>query len=110
MSAKRQKRTLLPLDIWQLEAASRDRPKNHSLMGCYASSRPLLDEFFSLLAPSFASRSFRKRSVLRASSSRSSSCSSFNERFVGAVGFFSIFASWVNGLGCCARFIGALGF
>src|SRR6476620_1138018 len=80
--------------------------KHHSLMACCASSRPLLDGFFSRSAASFASRSLRKRSVLWARSSRSSSCSSFNERFVGALGFFSIVAPCDR----CARFIGALGF
>src|SRR5262249_30786282 len=58
MSAKCQKRTLLPLDIWQLEAASRISSgpliKKHSLMACCASSRPLLDGFFSRSAASFA--------------------------------------------------------
>src|SRR5262245_23148678 len=58
MSALCQKRTLLPLDIWQLEAASRISSgrliKKHSLMACCASSRPLLDGFFSRSAASFA--------------------------------------------------------
>jgi hypothetical protein len=115
MSAKCQKRTLLPLDVWQLVGSIEDRlrstnQKHHSLMACCASSRPLLDGFFSRSAASFASRSLRKRSVFWARSSRSSSCSSFNERFVGALGFFSIVASCVNVFGRCARFIGALGF
>src|SRR4029078_5929499 len=79
-------------------------------MACCASSRPLLDGFFSRSAASFASRSLRKRSVFWARSSRSSSCSFFNERFVGALGFSSIVASLVSGFGRCARFIGALGF
>ena len=79
-------------------------------MACCASSRPLLDGFFSRSAASFASRSLRKRSVFWARSSRCSSCSSFNERFVGALGFFFIVASCVNVFGRCARFIGALGF
>src|SRR5262245_59942524 len=79
-------------------------------MACRASSLPLLDGFFSRSAASFARRSLRKRSVFWARSSRSSSCSSLNERFVGALGFFSKVASWVNGLGGSARFIGPLGF
>jgi hypothetical protein len=66
------------------------------MAGC-ASSRPLLDGFFSRSAASFASRSLRKRSVFWSRSSRSSSCSSFNECFVGALGFFPIVASCFNG-------------
>src|SRR6516165_9326045 len=72
--------------------------KHHSLMACCASSRPLLDRFFSRSAASSASRRLRKRSVFWARSSRSSSCSSFNERFVGALGFFSVAS--------CSRFVG----
>jgi two-component system, response regulator PdtaR len=61
MSAMCQKRTLLPLEIWQLVGSIGDQLRStnqkHHSWACRASSQPLLDGFFSRSATSFASRS-----------------------------------------------------